>query len=100
MSAAEERLANDSRSELWGEHRSRYRFAAQFVAGQRVLDVACGSGFGLRMLSDARAWPIGVDYANQTLCDIKRDQPRTRLVTADATRLPLKTASVEHVVSF
>jgi SAM-dependent methyltransferase len=29
MSAAEERLANDPSSELWGEHRSRYRFAIE-----------------------------------------------------------------------
>ena len=49
----EERLGNDPTSELWGEHRSRYRFAAQFVTGKRVLDVACGSGFGLGMLRAA-----------------------------------------------
>ena len=39
MSAAEERLGNDPTSELWGEHRARYRFALQWVDGQRVLDV-------------------------------------------------------------
>lgn len=79
MSAAtvldvEERLGNDPTSELWGEHRSRYRFAAQFVAGKRVLDVACGSGFGLAMLRAAGAWPVGVDYDAQTLRQIKRDE--------------------------
>jgi len=62
VSEAEERLGTDSTSELWGEHRSRYRFAAPFVADQRVLDVACGSGFGLAMLRAAGARPIGFDY--------------------------------------
>ena len=47
MSPTEERLADDPISELWGEHRSRYRFGAQFAAGKRVLDVASGAGFGL-----------------------------------------------------
>jgi SAM-dependent methyltransferase len=100
VSDAEERLGNDPTSELWGEHRSRYRFAAQFVAGQRVLDVACGSGFGLRMLIEAGARPIGIDYDWRTLQEIRRGQAHARLMAADAMRLPLETASVDHVVSF
>lgn len=100
MSAAEERLANDPTSELWGEHRSRYRFAAQFVAGQRVLDIACGSGFGLRMLVDAGATPIGIDYDAAPLEAIHVDSPSARLVRGDATRLPLNSASIDQVVSF
>jgi ubiquinone/menaquinone biosynthesis C-methylase UbiE len=100
VSDAEERLGNDPSSELWGEHRSRYRFAAQFVAGQRVLDVACGSGFGLRMLTAARARAIGVDYDDDTLEQIRREQPSATIVRADATQLPLETASVDQVVSF
>jgi hypothetical protein len=44
MTAAEH-LRNDPRSELWGEHRGRYRFAARLVRpGTRVLDVCCGPG--------------------------------------------------------
>ena len=63
MSNAEERLANDPTSVLWGEHRSRYRFAARLATeGQHVLDVACGAGFGLEMLKEAGACPLGVDY--------------------------------------
>jgi ubiquinone/menaquinone biosynthesis C-methylase UbiE len=100
VSGAEERLANDPTSELWGEHRSRYRFAAQFVAGQRVLDVACGSGFGLQMLADAGARPVGVDNAGDTLLQIRQRSPDSTLVRADATRLPLQTASIDQVVSF
>jgi SAM-dependent methyltransferase len=100
VSAAEERLANDSTSEIWGEHRSRYRLAAHFVAGQTVLDVACGSGFGLQMLSAAGARPIGIDYAQDALTNIRNASPDACLVRADATRLPLETASIDQVVSF
>ena len=28
------------------EHAYRYAFASRFVAGKRVLDVACGEGYG------------------------------------------------------
>jgi ubiquinone/menaquinone biosynthesis C-methylase UbiE len=100
VSGAEERLANDPTSELWGEHRSRYRFAAQFVAGQRVLDVACGSGFGLQMLTAVGARPVGVDYAADTLHQIRQRLPDATLLRADATRLPLQSASIDQVVSF
>jgi SAM-dependent methyltransferase len=97
---AEERLANDPTSELWGEHRSRYRFAAQFTAGKRVLDVASGAGFGLQMLTHAGACPIGVDYDAGALRNVRRLERTTRLVHADATRLPFGDGSIEVVVSF
>ena len=94
MSAAEERLGRDPTSELWGEHRSRYRFAAQWVAGKRVLDVACGAGFGLEMLRAAGACAIGVDL------DFAPLRGSRRQVQADAARLPLADASMDVIVSF
>jgi SAM-dependent methyltransferase len=101
VSGAEERLANDPTSELWGEHRSRYRFAARLAApGQRTLDVASGAGFGLELLAHAGACPIGVDYAAEALSDIRRRQPRARVVRADAACLPFPSASFDLVVSF
>jgi SAM-dependent methyltransferase len=136
VNAAEERLANDPESELWGEHRSRYRFAIQgsgvrdqgsgaadgqfpsgrraaglvadglFADGQRaldgliVLDVACGAGFGLQMLRQAGACPIGVDYDASALSEVRDRQAGARLLRGDATRLPLQDASIDLVVSF
>jgi SAM-dependent methyltransferase len=94
MSAAEERLGREPTSELWGEHRSRYRFAAQWVAGKRVLDVACGAGFGLDMLRAAGASAIGMDLDYAPL------RGGWRQVQADATRLPLADASVDVIASF
>jgi ubiquinone/menaquinone biosynthesis C-methylase UbiE len=98
--SAAEHLANDPTSELWGEHRSRYRFAAKFAAGQRVLDVASGAGFGLQMLRRAQSNPIGLDYDAQALHEVRRLVPDAPLVHADATCLPLASASIDLVVSF
>ena len=98
MSGAEERLRNDPTSELWGEHRARYRFALERLqAGQRVLDVACGAGFGLAMLSRAAVSGIGVDYDCAPLAEIS--EPRT-VVQADAARLPFADCSFDAVVTF
>jgi SAM-dependent methyltransferase len=93
MSAAEERLGYAPTSELWGEHRSRYRFAAQWVAGKRVLDVACGAGFGQDMLRAAGGCVVGVDLDYRPLRG--GDQ-----VQADAARLPLADASIDVVATF
>jgi SAM-dependent methyltransferase len=88
--SAEERLARDPTSELWGEHRSRYRFATQRVAGKRVLDVASGAGFGTQMLRQAGARAVALDYDDEAVADVR----------GDATRLPLADATLDVVVSF
>jgi SAM-dependent methyltransferase len=100
MTAAEH-LRNDPHSELWGEHRGRYRFAARLLRpGTRVLDVACGAGFGLQMLVEAGACPLGVDLQPAALADARQAAPRARLVRADGLRLPLPDHAVDLVVSF
>jgi 2-polyprenyl-3-methyl-5-hydroxy-6-metoxy-1,4-benzoquinol methylase len=44
------------------EHRGRYSWAAQVVAGQSVLDAGCGTGYGLEILNQAGAAELtGVD---------------------------------------
>lgn len=98
--AAEERLANDPRSELWGEHRARYRLVVQRgVAGQRVLDLACGAGFGLEMLRQAGARVVGGDLDWTALRECGRTGHRPRLVRADGTRLPFPEGCFDTIVS-
>ena len=94
MSAAEERLADDPTSELWGEHRARYRYTLQWAAGQRVLDIASGAGFGLRMLRLAGARGVGMDY------DLAALRGREHVACAAAARLPVPDAMFDLVVSF
>lgn len=45
-------------------HIARYRFANRFIAGGRVLDCACGVGYGTALLAGAKRTPdyvLGVD---------------------------------------
>lgn len=48
-------------SPYWGEHAARYVLAREFVNGKSVLDIACGTGFGLGLMKDAASGIVGVD---------------------------------------
>lgn len=102
--AAKERVGDGSTaSPFWAEHRSRYRFAAGHVAGARVLDVACGEGWGARMLAEAGARSvIGVDSSAEAIEAARRDQaaPGVRFELGDALALALPDSSVDVAVSF
>jgi ubiquinone/menaquinone biosynthesis C-methylase UbiE len=37
---------------IWADHVARYEFACSFVKGKTVLDIACGTGYGSRILRD------------------------------------------------
>ncbi len=49
------------------EHLHRYAFAAQFVKGKKVLDLACGEGYGSYKLAQEADCVIGVDIDEQTI---------------------------------
>ncbi len=91
-------------------HMARYRFATGFVKGGRVLDCACGVGYGTAILAQAENKPsevLGVDidpkaanyasesYASETVsfkqgdgCALKDDQGFDTIVSLE---------TVEHV---
>lgn len=66
---------NATGSETLELHLSRYRFAARFVGGGRVLDCACGVGYGTALLASAEHAPehvLGVDVDPSAIAYAKR----------------------------
>jgi len=50
------------------QHIHRYYFASQFVRGKTCLDIACGIGYGSRILCDAGAEKVvGVDISEKAI---------------------------------
>lgn len=93
MSFADERLVpEDAVEESLQEHLARYRFAKERARG-RVLDVACGTGYGTALLG-----AVGVDLSRAALGYASERHP-ARYVGADAQRLPFGRA-FDTVVSF
>ncbi|HET9189593.1 MAG TPA: SAM-dependent methyltransferase, partial [Rudaea sp.] len=58
-----ERFTPECVREIRYEHWARYAFALELARGKRVLDAACGEGYGSAMLAGAAASVLGVDIA-------------------------------------
>jgi SAM-dependent methyltransferase len=100
--APAERLALDPTSELWGEHRSRYLLAGAYAPGMRVLDAACGSGFGSQMLQAAGARQVvAVDVSAEALAgaSARFGSRGVHFLRANLASLPFPSASFDLVVS-
>ncbi len=48
-------------SPYWGEHVARYYFALDVVGGNTVLDIACGTGYGIGLLGSKAEFVVGID---------------------------------------
>ena len=69
----------------------RYQTAGQYIAGKRVLEVACGAGLGLGYLARRANAVIGGDYTESLLRTAQSHyQKRILLVLFDAHHLPLR----------
>jgi 2-polyprenyl-3-methyl-5-hydroxy-6-metoxy-1,4-benzoquinol methylase len=60
----ERMVPEEAHARTFWEHIGRYRFARDFVRGRRVLDIACGEGYGAAALARAGAASvIGIDVS-------------------------------------
>src|SRR5271169_120805 len=75
---------------LEAEHRQRYEYFADRCKGLRVLDVACGVGYGSQWLAQRGAASVtGVDISAEAIeCARKQfAHPNVEFLTGDATSL-------------
>jgi ubiquinone/menaquinone biosynthesis C-methylase UbiE len=85
-------------------HLDRYRFAAKYVKGKRVLDCACGTGYGVRLLREEgkAVHVIGADIDTKAIeyaCR-KHNVGSTSFICSSGDRLPLPDTCVDLVTSF
>jgi len=85
------------------EHLARYAFAGTYVNGNRVLDIACGTGYGSALLRSYGAASIaGVDISLNGLefAHAHYQALGINFAQADALMTPFPAASFDIVVSF
>jgi len=84
------------------EHIHRYLLASAYVRDKRVLDIACGEGYGTAMLAQTARSVIGVDNDAITLKHAREYHGKQNIafVQADAQQFNLSANSVDVIVSF
>jgi SAM-dependent methyltransferase len=98
-----ERFTPECVREIWYEHWHRYVFARRLAANKRVLDAACGEGYGSALLADVAADVVGVDIDADSVAHARTRyaaKPRLRYERADATSLKFPDGAFDLVVSF
>lgn len=89
-------------SEMTIEHKQRYEFAKEYVGGKKVLDAACGEGYGSNILSEAADIVVGMDIDAETvrLANEKYGSTKLTYKVGNAEKLPFENESFDVIVSF
>jgi SAM-dependent methyltransferase len=98
-----ERFTPECVREIWYEHWHRYAFAREFARGKRVLDAACGEGYGSALMAQTAASVLGVDIADTAVAHARTryaNLQNLRFEKGDCTALELPPASADLIVSF
>jgi 2-polyprenyl-3-methyl-5-hydroxy-6-metoxy-1,4-benzoquinol methylase len=87
-------------SEIHYEHLHRYRFAKEFVKDKKVLDLACGEGYGSFMLSEEADEVIGVDIDKVTTrhASSRYINKNLKFIEGSITDVPVKGEKIFDVV--
>jgi len=91
-----------SPSNVMQEHIDRYTFALGYVKGKRVLDAACGTGYGTRLLAQVADRVTGIDISPTAINHARKKYPAVALdfIEGDVLYLPFPDSSFDVVVSF
>jgi len=83
------------------EHVHRYIFANQFVNGKKVLDLACGEGYGAKILSENAVEVTGIDIDKTTIEHAKKKYQKNNLkfLEDSVTNLSFKDEKIFDVVT-
>ncbi len=98
-----ERFTPECEREIWYEHMHRYSFALQWCKDQKVLDAACGEGYGSALLARTAVNVTGVDLSNETIDHARRRYgtlENLRFERANCSRLPFDDGVFDRIVSF
>ena len=95
-----ERLVPEVMGEIAIEHLARYAFCHQFISGKKVLDVACGEGYGTYQMANVASEVIGIDNDQATIDHAATKYKRSNIqyLNASITQIPLPDYSYDVIV--
>jgi 2-polyprenyl-3-methyl-5-hydroxy-6-metoxy-1,4-benzoquinol methylase len=98
-----ERFTPECAREIWYEHLHRYQFVQQLATGRRVLDAACGEGYGSALLAATATSVVGMDIAESAVQHARQRYGRLANLTfeqGDCTALAPIHVPFDLIVSF
>jgi SAM-dependent methyltransferase len=98
-----ERFTPECAREIWYEHWHRYQFAGGLAAGKRVLDAACGEGYGSALLAATARSVLGMDIADSAVQHARQrygDLANLTFEQGDCTALAAPGVPYDLIVSF
>ena len=97
-----ERLVTTCQRPLIYEHLHRYALALSLAKRKRVLDIACGEGYGANLIARVASKVLGVDLDAGTIAHAKAKYRRRNLhfVQGSCTEIPCEDHSIDLVASF
>ena len=92
----------DIDSEISIYHLQRYLSVQEICKGKRVLDIACGEGYGSNIIAQVSDTVVGVDISEETIENAKGKyrKENTTFVTGSADNIPAEDNSFDVVISF
>ncbi|MCX5804133.1 MAG: methyltransferase domain-containing protein [Proteobacteria bacterium] len=61
-------IEGDTPQRIWLDHVARYQCASRYVKGKAVLDIACGTGYGSKILYEGGGSTVlGIDISNKAI---------------------------------
>lgn len=84
------------------EHLHRYAITLDLVKGKRVLDIACGEGYGSNLMAAVASHVTGADISVETIEEAKKNYTSANIefIVSDAAKILCPDASFDVVVSF
>ena len=84
------------------EHWHRYIFASRFCIQKKVLDLACGEGYGSAYLARLASQVTGIDISGDTIqhAKSKYNQQNIQFLQSDVAQLNLESGGFDTIVSF
>lgn len=97
-----ERLQTELLGQIALEHLHRYAIVKSFIVNKKVVDIACGEGYGSYLISHFASNVVGIDISDIAIAHAnqKYNHSNLQFIEGSASDIPIEQNTIDVVVSF